>query len=112
MAPPATAACRSRRRRGALALVGLAAGVGLSGPAWALCPNCLGQRPSLTPTLELVGLFLLVPFAVAGAVYLVLRRTIYGRGAPPSGAPPSLAPPSPPPPSLAPPSSGGGVQAG
>jgi hypothetical protein len=40
-------------------------------PAWALCPNCLGQTRSLTPTLELLGLFLLVPFVVA---YMVLRR--------------------------------------
>ena len=39
--------------------------------AWALCPNCLGQTRRLTPTLELLGLFLLVPFVVA---YFVLRR--------------------------------------
>ena len=79
-----------------------------SGDAWALCPNCLGQRPTLTPTLELVGLFLLVPFAVAAVVYLVLRRAVYGRATPPPPSPP--VPPSPP--SLAPPSSGGGVQTG
>jgi hypothetical protein len=36
----------------------------------ALCPNCLGQNETLTPTLKLVGLFLLVPPVV---VFFVLR---------------------------------------
>ena len=31
----------------------------VAGPAWALCPNCLGQSPSLSSTLRLVGAFLL-----------------------------------------------------
>lgn len=39
--------------------------------AMALCPNCLGQTRNVTPTLELLGLFLLVPFVIA---YVVLRR--------------------------------------
>jgi hypothetical protein len=48
--------------------------------AWALCPNCLAQQSTLTPTLKLIGLFLIVPFAVAAAVYLVVRRAVAGRG--------------------------------
>lgn len=44
------------------------------GSAWALCPNCLGQARSVTPTLELVGLFLLLPFLVAFAVFRLIRR--------------------------------------
>jgi hypothetical protein len=107
MGPPMTAADRARRLLRRVALVGWICA--WSGEAWALCPNCLGQRPTLTPTLWLVGLFLLVPFAVVTVVCLVLRRAIYGRARPPS----SPAPPSPPVlPSPAPPSSGGGVQTG
>jgi len=74
----------------------------LAARAWALCPNCLAQRSVLTPTLELLGLFLLVPFAVAAIVIGVVRRALY-RG-PTSFAAPSL--PS------APPSSDGGDQGG
>ena len=47
-----------------------------STPAWALCPNCLGQSPSLPPTLRLVGLFLLVPPAVVAAVALCVRKIL------------------------------------
>jgi hypothetical protein len=47
-----------------------------STPAWALCPNCLGQSSSLSTTLRLVGLFLLVPPAVFVAVALVVRRLV------------------------------------
>jgi len=43
-----------------------------STPAWALCPNCLGQSPSLPPTLRLVGLFLLVPLCVRK----ILRQSV------------------------------------
>jgi hypothetical protein len=43
-------------------------------PAWALCPNCLGQNDSLTPTLRLVGVFLLVPPAIFFAVARIIRR--------------------------------------
>ena len=46
-------------------------------PAWALCPNCLGQNATLTPTLRIVGVFLLVPPAVFFFVARVIRR---GRG--------------------------------
>ena len=42
--------------------------------AWALCPNCLGQNRALTPTLKLVGVFLLLPPAVFFAVVRVIRR--------------------------------------
>jgi hypothetical protein len=45
-------------------------------PAWALCPNCLGQSSSLPTTLRLVGLFLLVPPAVFATVALVVRRIV------------------------------------
>lgn len=43
-------------------------------PAWALCPNCLGQNDTLTPTLRIVGVFLLVPPAVFFFVARVIRR--------------------------------------
>jgi hypothetical protein len=43
-------------------------------PAWALCPNCLGQSAAFTTTLRLVGIFLLVPPAVFFAVALWIRR--------------------------------------
>jgi hypothetical protein len=64
---------RARSLVGLLALATLAAAWPRA--AWALCPNCLGQQSALTPTLKLVGLFLLVPFAVATVVYRVVRRT-------------------------------------
>lgn len=43
-------------------------------PAWALCPNCIAQSPS--STLQLVGLFLLVPPAVFFTVAIVVRRIL------------------------------------
>jgi len=43
-------------------------------PAWALCPNCLGQHATLTPTMRIVGVFLLVPPAVFFFVARVVRR--------------------------------------
>jgi len=43
-------------------------------PAWALCPNCLGQSSTLGAALRLVGLFLLVPPAVFFAVAIVIRK--------------------------------------
>jgi hypothetical protein len=43
-------------------------------PAWALCPNCLGQNATLTPTMRIVGVFLLVPPAVFFFVARVVRR--------------------------------------
>ena len=39
-----------------------------------MCPNCLGQNASLSTTLQLVGLFLLVPPAVFLTVVLAIRR--------------------------------------
>ena len=73
--------------------------VSLANPAWALCPNCLAQRQTLTPTLELLGLFLLVPFAVAAIATWAIRRALYRRTSfarvVPSVVPPSLAPSAP-----------------
>ncbi|HVZ74660.1 MAG TPA: hypothetical protein VHJ20_19895 [Polyangia bacterium] len=45
-----------------------------SAKAWALCPNCLGQHDALTPTLKLVGVFLLLPPAVFFAVARMIRH--------------------------------------
>jgi hypothetical protein len=57
-----------------VALVAFASSVVASSPAWALCPNCLGQNATLTPTLRLVGVFLLIPPAVFFFVVRVIRR--------------------------------------
>jgi hypothetical protein len=46
----------------------------VASPAWALCPNCLGQSSRLGEALRLVGLFLLVPPAVFFAVAIAVRR--------------------------------------
>lgn len=56
------------------AAVAMTATMLASVPAWALCPNCLGQNQSLTPTLKLVGVFLLIPPAIFFAVARVIRR--------------------------------------
>jgi hypothetical protein len=45
-----------------------------SSTALSLCPNCLGQAPTLTPTLKLLGIFLLVPFVVTYVAARVIRR--------------------------------------
>jgi hypothetical protein len=42
--------------------------------AQALCPNCLGQNDALTPTLRIVGVFLLIPPAIFFLVARVIRR--------------------------------------
>ncbi len=57
--------------RAALTVVLVAA---TSSNAWALCPNCLGQNQTLTPTLKIVGVFLLIPPAVFFFVVRVIRR--------------------------------------
>jgi len=95
--------------RGARAAIAIAMAVLCPAiPARALCPNCLAQRQTLTPTLELLGLFLLVPFAVAAIAIWAVRRALYGASgvARAPAAPPSVAAPS------APPSSAGGDQGG
>lgn len=46
----------------------------VTSPAWALCPNCLGQNDTVPVSLKIVGLFLLVPPAVFYAVARVIRR--------------------------------------
>jgi hypothetical protein len=43
-------------------------------PAWALCPNCLGQSSTLGTALRLVGIFLLVPPAIFFAVAIAIRK--------------------------------------
>jgi len=58
--------------------------LGMAGRAHALCPNCLGQSPELTPVLRLVGTFLLIPPAVFFAVAIAIRR-LSGQSVPPSG---------------------------
>jgi hypothetical protein len=69
-----------RGGRGALAtvaVIGVATGVVVdlvAAPAWALCPNCLGQNDTLTPTMRIVGVFLLVPIAIFFVVARVIRR--------------------------------------
>ena len=57
-----------------LAAAALTAAVSASSPALALCPNCLGQNASLTPTLKIVGVFLLIPPAVFFFVARLIRR--------------------------------------
>ena len=51
----------------------------LARPAWALCPNCLGQSSTLGAALRLVGVFLLVPPAVFFAVAIAIRKLSRGR---------------------------------
>ena len=46
----------------------------LAKPAWALCPNCLGQSSTLGAALRLVGIFLLVPPAIFFAVAIAIRK--------------------------------------
>lgn len=67
---------KRRPRAGARGLAGLAmtALVLGSSRAFALCPNCLGQTRTLTPTLRLLGAFLLVPFVIVYVVARVIRR--------------------------------------
>ena len=83
----------SQARQGIQAAIVAGSALVLSRAAWALCPNCLGQNHLLTPALRLVGVFLLVPFAVAATVFLIARRMFYGR-APAPAAPPPTAPAS------------------
>jgi hypothetical protein len=40
----------------------------------AACPYCVGGSSTLPPSLKAVGVFLLVPFVVFGAVATVARR--------------------------------------
>ena len=60
-------------RAWALILAALAAPLAAT-PAWALCPNCLGQSSSLSSTLKVVGIFLLVPPAIFLVVTIAIRR--------------------------------------
>ena len=56
------------------AIAALVAAIMSSPPAMALCPNCLGQNATLTPTLRIVGVFLLIPPAVFFFVASLIRR--------------------------------------
>jgi hypothetical protein len=67
-APPFVAGPRTA---GVLAAMTLAL---LSSPALALCPNCLGQTRSSSPTLRLLGAFLLVPFVIVYIASRIIRR--------------------------------------
>jgi len=62
---------KARRFAAAVATV---AALAASRAAYALCPNCLGQNETLTPTLKLVGVFLLVPPVVVFLVVRAIRR--------------------------------------
>jgi hypothetical protein len=86
---------RGRQRRQRLCWIAftlaVVATLVLPSSAAALCPNCLGQTDSLTPTLKLVGLFLVVPVLV----FLVVVRAIWRAGALQSARPsPTARPPS------------------
>lgn len=48
--------------------------VAASPAAHALCPNCLGQATTLSPTMKIVGVFLLVPPAIFFFVARLIRR--------------------------------------
>jgi hypothetical protein len=62
-------------RRAAATSVALAAAFAATpASAWALCPNCLGQNATLSPTMRIVGVFLLVPIAVFFVVARIVRR--------------------------------------
>jgi len=64
-----------RFRLGAAPIVAFTATAALAAsPAWALCPNCLGQNSTLSPTMRVVGVFLLVPPAVFFLVARIVRR--------------------------------------
>jgi hypothetical protein len=56
------------------ALALLASVTAVTRPAWALCPNCLGQNATLSPTMRIVGVFLLVPLAVFFVVARIVKR--------------------------------------
>jgi hypothetical protein len=58
----------------ACAAVAGAAIVLVAPPAFALCPNCLGQSSTLGAALRLVGIFLLVPPAIFFAVAIAIRK--------------------------------------
>ena len=59
------------KRRAVLLAAGLVLG---ARPAWALCPNCLGQSSTLGAALRLVGIFLLVPPAIFFTVAIAIRK--------------------------------------
>jgi hypothetical protein len=60
-------------RRPCWPLLALAIGF-LHSPLAQACPYCLGKDATLPPTLKLVGLFLLIPFAIVATVATIARR--------------------------------------
>lgn len=56
------------------AVIAVAGALLVDTPSWALCPNCLGQSPTLSPALRIVGVFLLVPPAIFFAVAIAIRK--------------------------------------
>ena len=65
---------RVARRAAVAPVVALGLVLASSGRAHGLCPNCLGQARTLTARQELLGLFMLVPFAVAWLAARLIRR--------------------------------------
>jgi membrane protein DedA with SNARE-associated domain len=59
--------------RRAFAVAGWAAAT-LSPALAVACPYCMGSAPALPTSLKAVGIFLLLPFVVFGAVATVARR--------------------------------------
>lgn len=68
------------RGKGRVSAAVLAVGLALlARPAWALCPNCLGQSSTLGAALRLVGIFLLIPPAIFFAVAIAIRKLSHPR---------------------------------
>jgi hypothetical protein len=64
----------SRKVAGVAGAAAIAGSSLLATPSWALCPNCLGQSPTLSPALRIVGLFLLVPPAIFFTVAIAIQK--------------------------------------
>jgi hypothetical protein len=65
---------RDRVRVFLLAIVTFAV-VGFTNVAYA-CPACVGQQKTLSPTLKLVGLFILFPYLVVTLVLRSIRKAV------------------------------------
>jgi hypothetical protein len=72
--------CRGRGAAGAVVAAAAVLMASSPSPAWALCPNCLGQNATLSPTMRIVGVFLLVPLAVFFVVARIIKRLSRGDG--------------------------------
>ncbi len=58
--------------------------VAAADPAWALCPNCLGQTDALSPTMKILGGFLLIPTVIFFVVLRLIRKAQHAELQPPS----------------------------